>query len=131
MMEQVRLFTVCPMEKWLGSLMNHVQGWTTVRDFYSHALELGSLSEREDYFRAFGLLPACNSKKEPSLCLPASGISPPLLCAQLFVLLFAIVLLLPISPDESLSGMGKKCLLVKCTCLLEHFCITKDITLGS
>ena len=30
MMEQVRLCAVRPMENWLGSSMNHIQGWMTV-----------------------------------------------------------------------------------------------------
>ena len=30
MMEQVRLCAVWPMENWLGSSMNHIQGWMTV-----------------------------------------------------------------------------------------------------
>ena len=43
MMEQVRLCAVSPMEKWLGSPLNKIQGWTTVRESYSHALELRPL----------------------------------------------------------------------------------------
>ena len=43
MMEQVRLCAVWPMENWLGSSLNHIQGWTTVRVFYSRALEQGYL----------------------------------------------------------------------------------------
>ena len=39
MMEQVRLSAVWPMENWLGSSLNQIQGWTTVRESYSHALE--------------------------------------------------------------------------------------------
>ena len=45
MMEQVRLCAVCPMENFLGTSMNHIQGWTTVRDSYSCALEQGPLSQ--------------------------------------------------------------------------------------
>ena len=40
MMEQVRLCAVSPMENWLGSSLNQIQGSTTVRESYSHALEL-------------------------------------------------------------------------------------------
>ena len=43
MMEQVRLCAVWPTENWLGSSMNHIQGWTTVRESYSRALEQGPL----------------------------------------------------------------------------------------
>ena len=39
MMEQVRLCAVNPLENWLGSSMNHIQGSTTVRESYSPALE--------------------------------------------------------------------------------------------
>ena len=46
MMEQVRPCAVCPMENWLGSSMNQIQGWNTVRESYSHALEQGPLSTR-------------------------------------------------------------------------------------
>ena len=35
MMKQVRLCAVWPMESWLGSSLNHIQGWTTVRESYS------------------------------------------------------------------------------------------------
>ena len=42
-MEQVRLCAVWPTENWLGSSLNHIQGWTTVGDTYSHALEQGPL----------------------------------------------------------------------------------------
>ena len=44
MMQQVMLCAVWPMENWLGSYLYHIQGWTTVRGFYSHALEPGSLA---------------------------------------------------------------------------------------
>ena len=37
-MEQVRLCAV-----WLGSFLNQIQGWTIVRESYSHDLEQGSL----------------------------------------------------------------------------------------
>ena len=43
MMEQVRLSAVWPMENWLGSSLNQIQGWTTVRESYFRALEQGSL----------------------------------------------------------------------------------------
>ena len=43
MMKQVRLFDVWPTENWLGSSLNHIQGWTTVRESYSRALEQGPL----------------------------------------------------------------------------------------
>ena len=39
MMEQVRLCAVWPMENWCGSSLNQIQGWTTVRESYSRALE--------------------------------------------------------------------------------------------
>ena len=39
MMEQVRLFAVCPMENWLGSSLYQIQGWTTFRESYSRALK--------------------------------------------------------------------------------------------
>ena len=37
--EKVRLYAVSPMENWLGSSLNQIQGWTTVRQSYSRALE--------------------------------------------------------------------------------------------
>ena len=40
-MEQVRLGAVWPVENRLGSSLNHIQGWTTVRESYSPALEQG------------------------------------------------------------------------------------------
>ena len=43
MMEQVRLGAVWPMENWLGSSLNQIQGWTTFEESYSRALEQGSL----------------------------------------------------------------------------------------
>ena len=43
MMELVRLCAVLPMENWLGSSLNKIQGWTTVRESYSRALEQGPL----------------------------------------------------------------------------------------
>ena len=43
MLEQVRLCAVWPMENLLGSSLNQIQGWTTVRESYSRALEQGHL----------------------------------------------------------------------------------------
>ena len=45
MMEQVRyrLCAVKPMENWPGSSLNHIQGWTTVRESYFCVLEQGPL----------------------------------------------------------------------------------------
>ena len=43
MLEQVRLCAVYPMEYWLGGSLNHIQGWTTVRESYSRAPEQGPL----------------------------------------------------------------------------------------
>ena len=42
-MEQVRLCTVLPMDNWLDSSLNRIQGWTTVLESYSRALEQGPL----------------------------------------------------------------------------------------
>ena len=42
-MEQVRLCVVWPKENRLGSSLNQIQGWTTVREPYSRALEQGPL----------------------------------------------------------------------------------------
>ena len=42
-MEQVRLCAVWPMDNWLGSSLKHIQGWTTVGESYSLALEHGPL----------------------------------------------------------------------------------------
>ena len=47
MMEQVRLCAVWPMENWLGSSMNHIQGWMTFSECCRNALEKGYLSGRE------------------------------------------------------------------------------------
>ena len=44
-MEQVRLCAVWPMENWLGSSLNQIQGWTTVRESYSCALEQGPMHD--------------------------------------------------------------------------------------
>ena len=46
MMEQARLCAVWPMEEWLGSSLNQIQGWTIVRESFSRALEQGSLQLR-------------------------------------------------------------------------------------
>ena len=42
-MAQVRLRAVWPMENWLGFSLNQIQGWTTVRESYSRALQQGPL----------------------------------------------------------------------------------------
>ena len=44
-MEQVRICAVWPTDNWLGYSLNHIQGWTTVRESYSRALQQGPLSE--------------------------------------------------------------------------------------
>ena len=44
-MKQVRLWAVWPMENWLCSSLNHIQGWSTVRESYSRALEQVPLEE--------------------------------------------------------------------------------------
>ena len=46
MMEQVRLCAVWPMENWFCPSLNHIQGWTTVRESYSRALEQDLCSSR-------------------------------------------------------------------------------------
>ena len=33
---------------WLGAFLNHIQGWTTVRESYSRALEQGHLQSESD-----------------------------------------------------------------------------------
>ena len=43
MVEQVRLSAVWPMENWLGSSLNRIQGGTIVQESYSHASEQGPL----------------------------------------------------------------------------------------
>ena len=43
MMEQVRLCAVRPMENWIDSSLNQIQGRTTVRESYSRALDQGPL----------------------------------------------------------------------------------------
>ena len=43
MMEQVRLCAVWPMENWLASSLNQIQGWTTLQESCSRALKQGSL----------------------------------------------------------------------------------------
>ena len=47
MMEQVRLYAVWPTENWLGSSMNHIQGWKAVWECYCHALEKICLRDRD------------------------------------------------------------------------------------
>ena len=49
MMKQVRLCAVWPMEDWFGSLLNQIQGWTTVRESHSRALEQGPLVNSETF----------------------------------------------------------------------------------
>ena len=61
MMEQVRLCAVWPMENWLGSSLNQIQGLTTVQESYSRALEQGSLESREDAAMATSLSVAPNT----------------------------------------------------------------------
>ena len=39
----MELCAVWPMDNWLGSSLNQIQGWTTVRESYSCALEQGPL----------------------------------------------------------------------------------------
>ena len=41
--EQVRLCAVWPMENWIGSSLNQIQGCTTVGESYSRVLEPGPL----------------------------------------------------------------------------------------
>ena len=43
MMGQVRPCAVWPMENWLGSSLNWIQAWITLRESYSRALEQGPL----------------------------------------------------------------------------------------
>ena len=38
-----RFFMSIELTPWLGSSLNQIQGWTTVRESYSHALEQGPL----------------------------------------------------------------------------------------
>ena len=45
MVEQVIVCAVWPMENWIGSSLNHIQGWTTVQESYCLALEQGPLLE--------------------------------------------------------------------------------------
>ena len=44
MMEQVRLCAVWPMENWLGTSLNQIRGWSSVRESYSRRLEQGLLA---------------------------------------------------------------------------------------
>ena len=53
MMEQVRLRAVWPMEIWLGNSMK-IQGWTTIRESYSRALEQGPLIKTLQLFNSGG-----------------------------------------------------------------------------
>ena len=43
MMKHVRVCAVLPMENWLGSSWNQIQGGTAVRESYYRALEQGTL----------------------------------------------------------------------------------------
>ena len=45
-MEQVRLCAVWPGENWLGSSMDHLQGWRTVLGSYSHSCCIVRLVQR-------------------------------------------------------------------------------------
>ena len=54
MMEQVRLCAVWPTENWLGSSMNHIQGWNTVWICYWHARQNRSLPHFLCSFSLFG-----------------------------------------------------------------------------
>ena len=38
-MKQARLCAVRPMENWFGASMSQIQGWATVRESYSRALD--------------------------------------------------------------------------------------------
>ena len=62
MMEQVRLCAVWPRENWLGSSLNQIQGWTPVQEFYSRALEQGSLLSWARAASIFGLSPRAKGK---------------------------------------------------------------------
>ena len=42
-MNQYDLQKKWPMENWLGSSWNQIQGWTTVQESYSRAFEQGPL----------------------------------------------------------------------------------------
>ena len=61
MMERVRLCAVWPTENWLGSSMNHIQGWMIVLECCRHALEKGCL----DVVHSLGIFEKC-------LCSPVS-----------------------------------------------------------
>ena len=58
MMEHVRLSSVWPMENCLGPSLNQIQCWTTVREYYSHALEQGPLLPSPINLTSFQLLHA-------------------------------------------------------------------------
>ena len=76
MMEQVRLCSVWPMENWLGSSLNQIQGWTTVRESYSPALEQGPLTEMRDDGLGGPAVAVWGMNVDSSVCLP-SPLSPP------------------------------------------------------
>ena len=47
-LHDVRLCAVWPMENWLCSSLNQIQGWTTLRESYTCALEQGPLVRTVD-----------------------------------------------------------------------------------
>ena len=57
MMEQGRICAVWPTENWLGSSMNHIQGWRTVWESYFHALEKGCLAADRPKIHSLGWKP--------------------------------------------------------------------------
>ena len=75
MMEQVILLAVRPMENWLGSSLNQIQGWTTVQEPYSRALGQGSLTKNVQFnFERCKIWPINNSAVEvTNACSPAEG----------------------------------------------------------
>ena len=54
-MEHVRLCALWSTDNWHGSSLNKIQGWTTVRESYSRALEQGSLKEAVQSVALFAL----------------------------------------------------------------------------
>ena len=85
MKEQVRLCAIWPAENWLGTSLNQIQGWTTIRESYSCALEQGPLISSSDFViipvkRKEGLRPiamtmtatAPFSTRPPTNCAPLS-----------------------------------------------------------
>ena len=55
MMKQVRLWTVLPMENWLGFSMNHIQGWMNVWICYWHHHHIECLVLYSWFLVLFGL----------------------------------------------------------------------------